>query len=106
MNGDYAGMGMGCVYECNTRKDLVGTAKEWSFIKSWPKGQLEQPAGFHLYAKWKQPVSLPFLPQLTSHQGLSGEKLSLYRAQYIAWTTQDEVFETLSPGTESFHYGR
>lgn len=73
MHGGYAGMGKGCICECDTRKDLVGIAKEQSFIKYWPKGQ---PAGFHLYAKGEQPVTLPFLPHLSSHQGFSWGKLS------------------------------
>lgn len=70
-------MGKGCICERDTGKDLVGTAKEQSFIKCWPKGQLEQPAGFHLYAEKEQPVTLPFLPHLSSHQGFSWGKVSL-----------------------------
>lgn len=70
------------------------------------KGNWSNQLVFISMQKWKQPVSLPFLPQLASHQGLNWEKLSLYRAQYVSWTTQDEVFETLSLGTDDFHFGR
>lgn len=70
-------MGKGCLWECNTRKDLEGTAREPSFINCWPEGQLEQPAGFHLCAKGDQPVTSPRLPHLSSHQSSSQGKLSL-----------------------------
>lgn len=89
MHGGYEGMGKDCACECDTRKHLVGTAKEQSFIKCWPKGQLEQPAGFHLCAEREQPVTMPFLLNLSSHRSFSWGKLSLKGAQQIASKTQD-----------------
>lgn len=64
MHGVYVGMGKGRICECDTRKDLVGTAKEQSFIKRWPRGQLEQPDGFHPYAKGEQPYTALLPPSL------------------------------------------